>query len=102
MFGWVSSIARTATAPVMYLGRTLLPHKEAAQAAANPGELSLLDGSAVTQRLSGSTNAHTLAGARQICGEEPVPEWKTDAWKARVEGDARRQFDDEIAGVGQR
>ncbi len=42
----------------------------------------------------------TVAVWRKGTERQAVPEWKTDFWKHRVEGEARKHFDEEIVGAG--
>ncbi len=109
MFGWFSTISRALGSPVGYLDRMTGRGKHAAASSSDsPAEQE----SASAQRSAfGSrkdpvaewqkgTDRQTVAEWQKGTDRQMVPEWKTDFWKHRVEGEARRQFHGEIAGVG--
>jgi hypothetical protein len=86
MLGWVSTVWHSVSWPVRYLERTL---RARTPVAAHPSDLTPEQGRASAQQTaSGSTNDST------------VPEWQTDAWKHRVEGEARKHLDSEIDSWG--
>ncbi len=109
MFGWFSTISRALSSPVGYLDRILETRKPAAaQSSDSPAEQQ----SASAQRSAFGPGKDPVAewqkgATRPMVAEwqkgtdrQTVPEWKTDLWKHRVEGEARRRFNGEIAGVG--
>lgn len=118
MLGWVSSISRTLSRPVEYLDRTLGTHKSAVASpsdsapAPTPREVSPSreDDKAhewQTPSVGKSATPWKAVAERQAVPQwqsardgQPLPEWKTDVWKRRVEGEARKHVDGEIAGVG--
>ena len=115
MLGWVSTISRTLSRPVEQLDRRLGKRKSSAGPAGD-STTAQAPASAVREATANGAKRHewqTTAGDRstsrlrqavpqwQSAREgQAVPEWKTDLWKRRVEGEAKKHFDGEIAGVG--
>ncbi len=122
MLGWVSTISRTLSRPVGYLDRSLGSRKPttAQWRGLTPDQEPV----SVLRQAPGAGNDDTvdewqtvaegktvpkwkIVAERQPVPEwtagaetQPVPEWKTDMWKRKVEGEAKKHFDGEIAGVG--
>jgi hypothetical protein len=46
------------------------------------------------------TERRAVAEWQSAVERRTVPEWQTDTWKRRVESEAKKRFDREIAGVG--
>jgi len=110
MLGWFSTVGHTLSWSVGYLDRTLRTRNSAT---AYRSDSTPEQGHADAQCPgSGSANDDTLpewqagresqtSGLRVADGSQwhTVPEWKTDVWKHRVEGEARKRLKGEIAGV---
>jgi hypothetical protein len=89
MLGWVSTIWHAVSWPVGYLDRKLWAWMPVA---GHPSDL--------TPEQSEPGRASAQQTASGSANHDMVPEWQTDAWKHRVEGEARKHLDSEIAGVG--
>ena len=105
-----SSLSPTLSRPVADLDRTLGTRKTAraypstgrTEQARTSGQWSA-SGSRNDDGLAEwlTTAQRTSAVAWKTAADRhTVPEWKTDLWKRRVESEAKRYFDGEIAGVG--
>jgi len=122
VLGWFSSISRNLKAPIGLLDRTLGTHKSATRLpsdSAQPDAPASTLGEASAARNDDKPHEWQTRGVgksatrwnavvdRRAVPEwqsaregQPVPEWKTDVWKRRVEGEAKKHFDGEITGVG--
>ena len=105
-----STILRTLSRPVRYLSRTSQTRKTAS---AHPTNCRTEQRRALAQwPAAGSGNddglsewltaaqRNSAAAWKTAASQQTTPEWKTDMWKRRVESEAKRYFDGEIAGVG--
>ena len=98
----VSTLLHTLSRPVGYLVGRFRTH---APGAAQPSDSTPKQRRASSHRpASGCANDDTAPEPQAVAEwntvPKTVPEWETDLWKHRVEGEARRRLNREIAGVG--